>query len=142
MLLFYSLMLVVPPASQAEKKVKAIESKSASKYTKAANAQVLKTLPFSDKKDFENAQRGFIAKPVWDLEEYKKYITLDKIATDTVNPSLWRNAQLNMIHGLFKVTDDIFQVRGYDLSNIIFVKGKTEWIVLSKVKVSCSIRPK
>jgi alkyl sulfatase BDS1-like metallo-beta-lactamase superfamily hydrolase len=142
MLLFYSLMLVVPLASQAEKKVKAIESKSASKYTKAANAQVLKTLPFSDKKDFENAQRGFIAKPVWDLEEYKKYITLDKIATDTVNPSLWRNAQLNMIHGLFKVTDDIFQVRGYDLSNIIFVKGKTEWIVLSKVKVSCSIRPK
>jgi len=119
----------------------ASEPKSATKYTIEANQAVLKSLPFSDKQDFEDAQRGFIAKPdvltitsadgkpVWDMEEYKKYIALDKTAPDTVNPSLWRNAQLNMIHGLFKVTDNIFQVRGYDLSNITFVKGKTGWIV-------------
>lgn len=136
-----SAILASPLTSIAAEKTTMIESKPATEYTKTVNAQVLKALPFNDKKDFENAQKGFIAKPdivtitsadgkpVWDLEEYKKYISLDKAAPDTVNPSLWRNAQLNMIHGLFKVTDNIFQVRGYDLSNITFVKGKTGWIV-------------
>ncbi|EXI69030.1 MAG: Metallo-beta-lactamase superfamily protein [Candidatus Accumulibacter adjunctus] len=66
---------------------------------------------------------------VWDLEQYKKYIGLDKTAPDTVNPSLWRNAQLSLLNGLFKVTDRIYQVRGYDLSNISFVQGDTGWIV-------------
>ena len=66
---------------------------------------------------------------IWDLEEYKKYISIDKAAPDTVNPSLWRNAQLCMQYGLFKVHDKIFQVRGYDLSNITFVRGNTGWIV-------------
>ncbi|MGR5048065.1 alkyl/aryl-sulfatase [Photobacterium damselae] len=117
------------------------ESKPASEATKAANQQVQNSLPFSNKQDFEDAQKGFIAKEepltikdakgnvVWDLEEYKKYIGLDKAAPDTVNPSLWRNAQLNMINGLFKVTDGIYQIRGYDLSNITFIEGKTGWIV-------------
>jgi alkyl sulfatase BDS1-like metallo-beta-lactamase superfamily hydrolase len=116
-------------------------SKPATAATKAANEAVLKALPFNDKEDFANAQRGFIGKPdtltiknekgdvVWDLEAYKKYISLDKPAPDTVNPSLWRNAQLNMQYGLFKVSENIYQVRGYDLSNISFVKGKTGWIV-------------
>ncbi|MCE2573453.1 alkyl/aryl-sulfatase [Motilimonas eburnea] len=115
--------------------------KPATEHTKASNQQVLKDLPFNNKADFENAQRGFIAAQdqvtikndkgdvVWDLESYKKYISLDKAAPDSVNPSLWRNAQLNMINGLFEVTDGIYQVRGYDLSNITFVKGDTGWIV-------------
>ncbi|XZG69704.1 alkyl/aryl-sulfatase [Chitinibacteraceae bacterium HSL-7] len=119
----------------------ATESKPATEFTKAANAEVLKELPFSDKQDFEDAQRGFIAKPdtltikdakgnvVWDLEQYKQYIALDKAAPDSVNPSLWRNAQLNMQYGLFKVTDGIYQVRGFDLSNITFVQGKKGWVV-------------
>ncbi|MBV1892158.1 MAG: MBL fold metallo-hydrolase [Gammaproteobacteria bacterium] len=119
----------------------ATQSKPATQYTIEANTNVLKTLPFSDKQDFEDAQRGLIAKPdtltittadgkpVWDLEEYKSYIQLDKAAPDTVNPSLWRNAQLVMQHGLFEVTKNIYQVRSYDLSNITFVKGKTGWIV-------------
>ena len=117
------------------------DSKPASKATIAANQKVLQTLPFNNKEDFENAQRGLIAVQdtvtvknengdvVWDLESYKKYISLDKAAPDSVNPSLWRNAQLNMINGLFKVTDGIYQVRGYDLSNITFVEGKKGWIV-------------
>jgi alkyl sulfatase BDS1-like metallo-beta-lactamase superfamily hydrolase len=46
-----------------------------------------------------------------------------------VNPSLWRNAQLNMQYGLFKVADRIYQVRGYDISNITFIQGDTSWIV-------------
>ena len=91
---------------------------------------MLNSLPFSNKSDFEDAERGFIARPdkltiknangdvVWDLEQYKSYIGVDKSAPDTVNPSLWRNAQLNMQYGLFKVSDKIYQVRGYDLSNI------------------------
>ncbi|MCY1286002.1 putative alkyl/aryl-sulfatase YjcS [compost metagenome] len=116
-------------------------AKPASDATRSANQAVLAALPFSDKQDFENARRGFIAKPdtltikdangkvVWDLESYKQYIALDKPAPDSVNPSLWRHAQLSMEYGLFKVTDGIYQVRGYDVSNITFIEGKTGWIV-------------
>ena len=119
-----------------------IGGKPATAATKAANAAVLNELPFNDKADFEDAQRGLVAKPdtltirnakgdvVWDLEAYKQYIGLDKAAPDTVNPSLWRNAQLGMQNGLFKVSDRIYQVRGFDLSNITFVQGDTGWIVL------------
>ncbi|MBL4279928.1 MBL fold metallo-hydrolase [Vibrio fluvialis] len=119
----------------------ATEPKPATQATIDANNSVKQSLPFSDKKDFDNAQKGLIAKQdvvtiknekgdvVWDLEQYKKYITLNNPAPDSVNPSLWRNAQLNMINGLFEVTDGIYQVRGYDLSNITFIKGNTGWIV-------------
>jgi len=114
--------------------------KPATDATKAANAAVLKELPFQDRQDFEDAQRGLLRKPetltikdaqgrvVWDLESYKQFIGLDKPAPDTVNPSLWRNAQLNMQYGLFEVVPGIYQVRGYDLSNITFIQGKTGWI--------------
>lgn len=127
-------MLVVLSAS-------ASDPKDVTKATISVNNQVKADLPFNDKKDFENAQKGFIAKQdvvtikndngdvVWDLEAYKKYISLDKPSPNTVNPSLWRNAQLNMINGLFEVTDGIYQVRGYDLSNITFIKGDKGWIV-------------
>lgn len=117
------------------------DAKPATAATKAANKEVSASLPFSDKTDFEDAQRGFMGAPdtvtiktsegkvAWDLEQYKKYISLDKAAPESVNPSLWRNAQLNMLHGLFKVTDRIYQVRGFDLSNITFVQGDSGWIV-------------
>lgn len=117
------------------------EVKPATEATKAANADVLKSLPFNDRSDFEDAQRNLIARPdtltikdadgntVWDLESYKAFIGDDKPAPDTVNPSLWRNAQLCMNYGLFKVVDRIYQVRGYDLSNITFIQGDTGWIV-------------
>ncbi|WP_413282799.1 alkyl/aryl-sulfatase [Vibrio sp. MA40-2] len=119
----------------------AIDAKPATQATIDANKEVFASLPFNDKKDFEDAQRGLIASQdtvtiknangdvIWDLESYKQYISLDKESPDSVNPSLWRNAQLNMINGLFKVTDGIYQVRGYDLSNITFIEGKTGWIV-------------
>jgi alkyl sulfatase BDS1-like metallo-beta-lactamase superfamily hydrolase len=115
--------------------------KGATEATKAANKKVMDSLPFNERSDFEDAKRGMIARPdtltikdangnvVWDLEEYKKYIADDKPAPDTVNPSLWRNAQLCMEYGLFEVVPDkIYQVRGYDLSNITFIKGDTGWI--------------
>lgn len=118
-----------------------VQSKPATEATKAANRSVQQYLNFTDRGDFDDASRGLIAKPdtltikdakgnvVWDLEQYKQYIRDEKPAPDSVNPSLWRNAQLNMHHGLFKVHDRIFQVRGYDLSNITFVQGDTGWIV-------------
>lgn len=116
-------------------------AKGATEATKAANKKVMDSLPFNERGDFDDAKRGMIARPdtltikdangnvVWDLEEYKKYIADDKPAPDTVNPSLWRNAQLCMEYGLFEVVPDkIYQVRGYDLSNITFIKGDTGWI--------------
>ncbi|MGB4074087.1 alkyl/aryl-sulfatase [Pseudomonas sp.] len=116
-------------------------TKAATDITKAAQQAVLAALPFNDKREFDDAQKGFIAKPdsltikdangkvVWDLESYKQFIALDQPAPDSVNPSLWRNAQLNIQYGLFKVTDGIYQVRGYDVSNITFIEGKSGWIV-------------
>lgn len=112
----------------------------ASAQTAAANAAVLQDLPFIDRQDFENAARGLLRKPdtltikdasgktVWDLESYKAFIALDRPAPDSVNPSLWRNAQLNLQYGLFQVTDRIYQVRGYDLANFTFIRGDTGWI--------------
>src|SRR5262249_20796388 len=96
------------------------EPKPASSATIAANKALADYLNFSDKQDFEDATKGLVDAPetltikndkgdvVWDMESYKKYIGIDKAAPDTVNPSLWRNAQLNMQYGLFKVTDHIY----------------------------------
>lgn len=118
----------------------ATAAKEATEQTKAENKKVADTFPFADKKDFEFAHKGFIARPkeliiknkdgvpVWDMESYA-FIQENKPAPDSVNPSLWRNAQLNTQAGLFKVSDRIYQVRGYDLSNITFVQGDTGWIV-------------
>lgn len=115
--------------------------KPATKYTREANKKVLEELPFSDRQDFKDARRGLIARPdtltvmtddgavAWDLEQYKTFVAPDKKAPDTVNPSLWRNSQLLMEYGLYEVTKNIYQVRGYDLSNITFIKGETGWIV-------------
>lgn len=134
--------LIASGVALSEQAAAQTEPKPATEATKAANEAVLKSLPFGNKSDFEDAERGLIARPehltikndkgtlVWDLEQYKTYIGDDKPAPDTVNPSLWRNAQLNMHYGLYKVTDRIYQVRGYDLSNITFIQGDTGWIVL------------
>ena len=64
---------------------------------------------------------------VWDMTVYD---FIQGEAPDSVNPSLWRQAKLNDMHGLFEVVDGIYQVRGYDLSNITFIRGETGWIVV------------
>ena len=113
--------------------------KDATPATTKANAAVRQALALNDKQDFDEATRGLIAtladpvmkaadgKLVWDASRFD-FIQGD--APATVNPSLWRQEKLNNAKGLFKVTDGIYQVRGYDLANMTLVEGKTGWIVI------------
>ena len=114
------------------------DQKEATEYTKAANAEVYALLDFEDEREKENAERGLIAAPdsleittkdgkvAWSQDAYA---FLNEDAPDSANPSLWRNTQLNHVYGLFEVMDGIYQVRGYDMSNITFIKGETGWII-------------
>ena len=124
------------------------ETKEAADYTKKANDEVYTLLDFEDEQELEFAQRGLIAAPekleitgeegnvVW---SQAAYAFLEEDAPDTANPSLWRNAQLNHLYGLFEVTDGIYQVRGYDMTNITFIEGETGWIVFDPLmSVECS----
>ena len=100
--------------------------------TVAANKASVSALDFSDRRDFERADKGFIATFDVGIPNYDPtaYDFLNAEAPDSVNPSLWRQSQLLSKHGLFKVTDGIYQVRSFDLSNITFIEGDTGWIVV------------
>ncbi|WP_031532705.1 MULTISPECIES: alkyl/aryl-sulfatase [unclassified Bacteroides] len=112
----------------------------ASSYTRAFNDSIAKVVATFGREDFENANRGFIAR--YDEKTNPKVngrdlITLDswdflnKEAPATVNPALWRQSQLNSIHGLFEVVPGkIWQVRGYDLANVTFVRTDNGYIVI------------
>jgi alkyl sulfatase BDS1-like metallo-beta-lactamase superfamily hydrolase len=116
-------------------------AKDASTFTKSVNQQYQQSLPFNNRQDFEDAQRGFIA-PLLDEGKLKTpdgkvyYRALDyqfdinAPAPDTINPSLWRQSQVNGISGLFKVTDRMYQVRSQDISNITFIEGDSGIIVI------------
>jgi alkyl sulfatase BDS1-like metallo-beta-lactamase superfamily hydrolase len=111
-----------------------------SKFTIEAQEQQRKILPLADKRDFEEAKHGFIAAPphrkimsdkgsvAWDIDSWN--FLLKGKEYDSINPSLQRQAILNMEYGLFEVVPGIYQVRGFDLANISFIKGKTGWIVI------------
>ncbi|HQN51722.1 MAG TPA: MBL fold metallo-hydrolase [Phenylobacterium sp.] len=117
------------------------QPKDAALATLAAQAALLASLPAEDGVDFERARRGFIdtlpdarvetarGGVAWDLSPFD-FQGGGAPAPDTVNPSLWRLAQLNLNHGLYKVTEGIYQVRGFDLSNITFVEGNEGFIVV------------
>jgi alkyl sulfatase BDS1-like metallo-beta-lactamase superfamily hydrolase len=116
-------------------------TRDASAATVAVNRDLAETLSWQDDQDFEFAQRGFISRPqgaiirdtsgkvVWNMDQFADQ-ALDAPAPDTVNPSLWRQARLNTHYGLFKVADRIYQVRGYDLSNISIIEGDTGYIIV------------
>ncbi|HAY5529555.1 TPA: MBL fold metallo-hydrolase [Escherichia coli] len=117
------------------------EAKAATQYTQQVNQNYAKSLPFSDRQDFDDAQRGFIAplldegilrdadgKIYYRANDYK--FDINAAAPETVNPSLWRQSQINGISGLFKVTDRMYQVRSQDISNITFIEGDTGIIVI------------
>jgi alkyl sulfatase BDS1-like metallo-beta-lactamase superfamily hydrolase len=127
----------------------AAEPKGATAATAAANAGVLTRLPFDDRRAFEDTRRGLVAtldppqirnasgRVIWDLDQYR---FVDGAPPDTVNPSLWRQAQLHRQHGLFKVADRLYQVRGFDVSNVSIVEGDSDHFVIDPlVSTECAI---
>lgn len=116
-----------------------MDSKPAAQSIRIQHEHTRQTLPFNDEADFLNATKGHIGSfqpnivsnargdVVWDNDSYN---FLKKDAPDTVNPSLWRQAKLTQLDGLFQVTESIYQVRGLDLSNTTFIEGDEGIIVI------------
>lgn len=110
----------------------------AAQATLKANSQAAQELKLDDPRDLEDAKRGFIARPEGKiigadgtvLVDFDAFKFLDGSAPATVNPSLWRHAIQNAQIGLFKVSDHIYQLRGFDIANITLIDGKTGWIVV------------
>ena len=119
--------------------------KPASLHTCQSNATQAARLDFTDESCFDEAQRGFvgsipdarIATPdgrvVWDLSAFAFLENIE--SPDSVHPSLWRQARLNRIHGLFKVCDRMYQVRGFDIANITIIEGDTGLILIDPLTV-------
>jgi alkyl sulfatase BDS1-like metallo-beta-lactamase superfamily hydrolase len=125
----------------------ASEPKDATGSTREANTAAAGELPFDDAEDFADARRGFVAGPadpvirddagntVWDMSSYG---FLDESgdgagladAPPTVHPALWRQARLNAMAGLYEVADGVYQVRGYDISNMALIEGERGVIVV------------
>jgi alkyl sulfatase BDS1-like metallo-beta-lactamase superfamily hydrolase len=116
------------------------KGKMPSTFTLEFQDAMRKSLPFEDKRDFDEAKKGFIAAPeykqimaeagnvAWDMASYE--FLLDDKEYDSIHPSLQRQAVLNMAYGLYEVLPDkIYQIRGYDLANITFIKSDTGWII-------------
>jgi alkyl sulfatase BDS1-like metallo-beta-lactamase superfamily hydrolase len=126
------------------------KGKPPSKYTIEIQQKARATMPFADKQDFVEAKRGFIAAPsyrkimqdnggvAWDIGKWDFLLEGKDFAS--VHPSLQRQAILNMEFGLYEVTPGIYQVRGFDLANISFIRGKTGWIVLDPLTVKETAR--
>lgn len=131
LLAFAPLLLAQAPAPDAPK--------PATSATLAAQRGAAAALPQEDNRDATFARQGFIAtradplikaadgRPVWNLAAYD---WVAGAAPDTVNPSLWRHIGILRQHGLFQVADGIWQVRGFDISNMTVVRGNTGWILI------------
>ena len=116
------------------------KGKPPSTFTAAQQRQRRESLPFEDRRDFDESRRGFVVAPAyrqimaeagnvaWDMASYD-WLLQDR-DFDSIHPSLQRQAVLNMAYGLYEVVPGrIWQVRGFDLANTTFVKGDTGWIV-------------
>jgi alkyl sulfatase BDS1-like metallo-beta-lactamase superfamily hydrolase len=115
------------------------KGKAPSEFTRAILEQARGTLPFVDRRDFEERAKGFVAPMeelqimadaghvAWDMEPFQ-FLDEDR-EFDSIHPSLLRQSRLNQNYGLYEVIPGIYQVRGFDLSDISFVRGKTGWIV-------------
>jgi alkyl sulfatase BDS1-like metallo-beta-lactamase superfamily hydrolase len=114
--------------------------KDATEATRAANRAALTKLPMGDRESFEDARRGFIealgdrivtradGRLVWTLKGYE-FLASER-APDTVHPGLWRHARVNMANGLYRVTDRVYQLRGFDISNMTIIEGDSGLIVI------------
>lgn len=139
-------LLAAESSAQPKQQTEAAEThfhpdgKLPSKFTIELRNGLKKSLPFEDQRDFAEAQKGFIAAPTfkkimadagnvaWDMGSYEWLLNGQDF--DGIHPSLQRQAILNMAYGLFEVVPGkIYQVRGFDLANITFIKGDTGWIV-------------
>ncbi len=151
-LLRVALIILLTAFSSAAGETKHFDSKGKppSKYTIEVQQKARNTMPFADKQDFTEAKKGFIAAPnyrkimqdnggvSWDMDKWD--FLLEGKDFDSVHPSLQRQAILNMEYGLYEVTPGIYQVRGFDLANISFIKGKTGWIVMDPLTVKETAR--
>lgn len=138
-LLAPALALAAPPAPQP-----APIARPASAATIAAQRAAAASLPAEDGRDAAFASQGFLAtlpdpvirtadgKPVWNLDAYS---FTKGPAPATVNPSLWRHAGVLAHHGLFKVAEGVWQVRGFDVSNMTVIAGKNGWILVDPLTV-------
>src|SRR6266516_231826 len=125
-----------PGSSEASKEL----PKQASSSVVAQHAATLKTLPFADVRDFDDATRGFLGtlenaritsaqgRVVWSLEPYG--FLSDAEAPPTVDPSLWRQSRLNMNHGIFEVVPGVYQIRGLEIANMTLIEGEHGVIVV------------
>ncbi|HIG39895.1 MAG: alkyl sulfatase dimerization domain-containing protein [bacterium] len=123
------------------------QAKPATARTQTINQSFRDKLNFEDRRSFDNAKKGFIAtlspmtishdrgkRNAFDLEPLS---FLQGEAPDTVNPSLWRQAQLNALHhGLYEVTDGIYQIRSFDIANMTLIRGNTGWIIIDPLTSS------
>jgi len=116
------------------------KGKAPSKYTIDILKKAKESLPFSDTLDFDEQKKGLIAEMkdlkimadaghvAWDMDRFQFLEEQDEF--DSIHPSLHRQSKLNNNFGLYEVIPGIYQVRGFDLSDISFVRGKTGWIVI------------
>lgn len=152
MLRFVSMLLGAVLAAQVGAAVAAepdgYQPGPASEHTRRYNAQIRSGLPFADRRDFEEADRGFIAGPgavagQQDLaaRAFAGFDFLEDDGITSIHPSLIRQARLNTRTGLYEVVPDaIYQVRGYGLANMTLVRGRTGWIVFDTLLTTESAR--
>ncbi|MBM4245346.1 MAG: MBL fold metallo-hydrolase [Deltaproteobacteria bacterium] len=130
---------VIAPMLMGKPKLPDMPKVAASSASQQRLAETRKLVDADTRVDFDFAERGFVATRknpvirnakgdvVWDLSSYD---FLKAAAPETANPSLWRQAQIITKHGLYKVADGIWQVRGFDVSTVSFVDAGSGWIVL------------
>ncbi len=116
------------------------KGKMPSEFTIEFQQEQRAALPFDDERDFEEMRKGFIAAPAyrqimadagnvaWDMGKYD-FLLEEGQDYDSINPSLQRQALLNMNYGLYEVMPDVYQIRGFDLANITFIRSDTGWII-------------
>ncbi|MEK9636828.1 MAG: MBL fold metallo-hydrolase, partial [Acidimicrobiaceae bacterium] len=119
-------------------------AKPATPHTASVNAAFAASLRLED--DWERATRGLIAQhesgeiegPLglsWNTNDWN-FLREQEDPPESVNPSLWRHGRHNAIHGLFEVAENVWQARGYDISNITFIKGDEGWVIVDPLTTS------
>jgi alkyl sulfatase BDS1-like metallo-beta-lactamase superfamily hydrolase len=126
------------------------KGKAPSKFTLDVLRKAKEQLPFADQRDFDEQKKGLIAPMkqmtiqadaghvAWDMERFQFLTEQDEF--DSIHPSLFRQSVLNNNYGVYEVIPGIYQVRGFDLSNISFVRGKTGWIVFDPLVTAEVVR--